>query len=474
MVKLVNRAKMKVASGGAGTLTLGTACDGYQTFAAGGVTDQDKLRYTITDGNDWEIGVGTYTASGTTLARAVTESSNSGNAITCSSEAEIFVTMSAEDFTGNAAPAFSTTPPATIYLETDGSTAITLASVAVDEFPVRYSWDGFSGTSLYDDNSLPPQLASAPTFSGGTASLIGSSTKSDAGSFRFRIKATDGVKTATAITNVTLSFKPTLLNASFDNLSFSVASQETNPTGLAFNLDGTKMFVVGTANDTVFEYDLATGFDLTSGNVSYSTDSASVAGQSTNPTDVTFNSDGTKMFILETTANKVFEYDLATGFSMASGNVSFSNDSFSLASQLTSPRGMTFNSDGTKMFVVELATDTVFEYDLATGFSMASSNVSYSNNSFSVASQETTPLSITFNSDGNKMFIVGASDGHAHQYSLSTEFSLAAGNVSYDNLNFSLRSQELTPTGMAFSADGTKMFVVGLGNDTVFQYSVDN
>ena len=209
MVKLVNRAKMKVASGGAGTLTLGTACDGYQTFAAGGVTDQDKLRYTITDGNDWEIGVGTYTASGTTLARAPTESSNSGNAITCGSGAEIFVTMAAEDFTGNVAPIWVTLPETIKSLENDGSTAVNLTGVAIDEggFPIQYSWDGFSGSTVYSDTSLPPQLHSAPTISSsGVASLIGSSSSSNAGTFNFRLKASDGVKTATATTLCKLEF----------------------------------------------------------------------------------------------------------------------------------------------------------------------------------------------------------------------------------------------------------------------------
>ena len=210
MVKLVNRAKMTVASGGAGDITLGTAVDGYQTFADAGVLDTNVVRYTIEDGDNWEIGTGVYTASGTTLVRTVTESSNSNAALTCSADAVIFVTLSAEDFSGNAAPAWSTTPPSTINLKPDGSTAVTLASVAVDEFPVRYSWDGFSGTSLYDADSLPPQLSSAPTFSGGTASLIGSSAQGNAGSFFFRIKATDGVKTATAITRVFLTFLPSV------------------------------------------------------------------------------------------------------------------------------------------------------------------------------------------------------------------------------------------------------------------------
>ncbi len=40
--------------------------------------------------------------------------------------------------------------------------------------------------------------------------------------------------------------------------SFSVASQETSPQALAFNSDGTKFFVVGSANDTIYEYTLST------------------------------------------------------------------------------------------------------------------------------------------------------------------------------------------------------------------------
>lgn len=212
MVKLVNRAKMTIASGGAGDITLGTAVDGYQTFADAGVSDANVVRYTIEDGDDWEIGTGVYTASGTTLVRTVTESSNSDAALTCSADAVIFVTLAAEDFSGNAAPIWTTTPPAKLYLATDGSTAVTLAGVAIDEFPIHYSWDGYSGTSVYNDSNLPPQLTSAPTFSGGTASLVGSSTSSNAGAFNFRLKASDGVKTATAITAVNLTFLPQLSN----------------------------------------------------------------------------------------------------------------------------------------------------------------------------------------------------------------------------------------------------------------------
>ena len=97
MTKLVNRAKMSTATTGTGTITLGTAESGYQSFADAGVADGEVVRYVIEDGTDWEIGTGTYTASGTTLTRTVDESSNADAALNLTGSAVVYVSAAAAD-----------------------------------------------------------------------------------------------------------------------------------------------------------------------------------------------------------------------------------------------------------------------------------------------------------------------------------------------------------------------------------------
>jgi hypothetical protein len=97
MVTLVNRAKVSSTTTGTGTITLGSAESGYQTFANAGVVDANVVRYVIEDGTAWEIGSGTYTATGTTLSRTLDESST-GALLNLTGAAVVYVSATAADF----------------------------------------------------------------------------------------------------------------------------------------------------------------------------------------------------------------------------------------------------------------------------------------------------------------------------------------------------------------------------------------
>ena len=103
-------------------------------------------------------------------------------------------------------PRFTTTPAASLALNADGTTS-TITVVATDEsgFPVTYDWDAYSGSTLYNDDSLPSQVT-ALSQSNGVFTLTPSTATANAGDFSFRVKASDGVL-ATPITSlISLAF----------------------------------------------------------------------------------------------------------------------------------------------------------------------------------------------------------------------------------------------------------------------------
>ena len=93
---LKDRVKETTTTTSTGTYTLGGAVTGYQAFSV--VGDGNTTYYTVTDGTDWEVGIGTYTLSGTTLSRdTILASSNSGNAVSWSAGSkDVFLTYPAE------------------------------------------------------------------------------------------------------------------------------------------------------------------------------------------------------------------------------------------------------------------------------------------------------------------------------------------------------------------------------------------
>lgn len=95
---LKDRVKETTTTTGTGTITLLGAETGYQSFSA--IGDGNTTFYTIAlqNGSEWEVGIGTYTSSGTTLSRdTVLSSSNSGSLVDfAAGTKDVFVTYPSE------------------------------------------------------------------------------------------------------------------------------------------------------------------------------------------------------------------------------------------------------------------------------------------------------------------------------------------------------------------------------------------
>ena len=250
-----------------------------------------------------------------------------------------------------------------------------------------------------------------------------------------------------------------LSNVTYDSVSFSVDNQESQLRGIRFNTDGTKMIVIGRTSDKAYQYSLSTGFDLST--ASYDSVSFSVASQATDPNSLALNTDGTKMYIID--GSTVYQYSFSTAFDVST--LSYDSVSFSASSQLSGDGIIGFNNDGTKMYIVDGLNRNLLQYSLSTGFDL--STASYDSVSFSLSSTTGNLTGLYFNTDGTKVYIIGGST--VYQYSFSTAFDVSTG--SYDSVSFSASSQDTDVRDAVFSADGTKMYIAGNTLNVIYQYS---
>ncbi len=195
-----------------------------------------------------------------------------------------------------------------------------------------------------------------------------------------------------------------------------------------------------------------------------------ISSQDTAPRGLTFNDDGSKMYTTGTAGQEINQYNLSTNFDVSTA--SFVHK-FSTSSTETVPMSMKFNNDGTKMFIVGSGGDEVNEYILTTAFDISTAS---HESIFSLSGYDTVPWGIDFNNDGTKMFITGNQGDDINEFSLNVGFDLSAGVnfVQLKDLTYpmSLNESEDEPFGIEFNGDGTRMFMVGTKGNDVNQYSL--
>jgi hypothetical protein len=256
---------------------------------------------------------------------------------------------------------------------------------------------------------------------------------------------------------------PRLFNGSYDSKSFSVASQESSL--LAFYIDnsGTKLFVVGYANDTVYQYTLSTAWDISS--ASYDSKSFSVASQMTVPRALEFKSDGTKMYVGEYPT--IYQYSLSSAFDVSTA--SYDSVSFSPSSQTSTLHEVVLSPDGTKMYITAINESSLFQYTLSTPYNL--STASYASKSLSTSSQDSTPYGLAFSSDGTKVYVSGGNTYSVYEYSLTTAYDISTGSYSGGSFDASAQGAN-NQFDIVLKTDDSKMYLAGLSSDTVFQYSL--
>ena len=182
--------------------------------------------------------------------------------------------------------------------------------------------------------------------------------------------------------------------------SFDVSSYETIPHELFFKPDGTEMYQVGRTGDDVNQYTLSTAWDVTSATF---TRLFSVSTQETNPTALTFKSDGTKMYVGGIDSDKVHEYDLSTAWDISTASLNGSS------STISNIYGIALNDDGTKIY---LTTSTlIYEYTMSTAYDITTMSLTHTLTPSGLAGGGTNVYAIYYKQDGSRFFFGTSSSG---------------------------------------------------------------
>ena len=261
-----------------------------------------------------------------------------------------------------------------------------------------------------------------------------------------------------------------LINAVWDISDYvydeiNISTQGVQPYSIFFSQDGTKLYELDIGIGLIYQYSCSVGWDLSS--CSY--DEVNISGQGGVITGIFFKFDGTKMYEI----SYGWEQDLIRQSSLSSAwdLSTASYDFVSISTQDTQPKDLFFSSDGTKLYEIGDWEDLIYQYSCSVGWDLSS--CSYDSINFNVSSLCEYPSSLFFKSDGIKMYISDEAYDIMYQYSLSSAWNLSS--VLYDNISFWTYGSSIGDFFIKF--DGSKLYVIKPyedyeDNGVIYQYSL--
>lgn len=177
--------------------------------------------------------------------------------------------------------------------------------------------------------------------------------------------------------------------------------------------------------------------------------------------DLAFTPDGTRMFL--TSGATVYAYDLSTAWDLRTATLGASR-TFGVSVL----RGLAFNDDGTSLFIADQGED-IREWDLATPYDITSKASSAAVSFTSLRASASNLNGLAFNADGTRLFTADITSEDIRAVDLSGAYDLSTATVGAVE---SVAVNTPAPAGLAFSPSGTIMFVASLSSKALSEYAL--
>lgn len=208
---------------------------------------------------------------------------------------------------------------------------------------------------------------------------------------------------------------------------------------------------------------LSAGSVVSQANISHwrITDQAlSVSAEDSSPQGIWFKPDGTKMYIAGFTGTDIVEYSLSTPWDISTNSAT---TSYALS---FAPYDLYITSDGLTVYIVETTTPAVRSYTTGTPWDFSSLSTGPI---LDLTGFETTATGIDFKPDLSRVYVCGSGDDEINEFALSETGNLATATHTQA---FSLAAQDSGPQGIRFNSDGTRLYMIGSTGDDINQFDL--
>lgn len=258
-------------------------------------------------------------------------------------------------------------------------------------------------------------------------------------------------------TSITPNYRTAILLYSYDNINY-IPSE--NVISVDFKSDGTKMYI--STITIVHQYSLSTAWDVST--ATYDTKSLDMSGEDSAVNEIRFGDSGTKLYAAGDTNNKIFQYNLSSAWDISTA--SYASKFLDISGEEATISSLALSSTGTKAYIIGSTNNTVYQYDLSTPWDISSG--SYASKFFDASSQAASAAGLLINSDDNKIYIIGDND-YVYQYVLSTARDIST--TSYTGQFLDVSNEDTTPLSIVFGNNESQLFMGGNATDKIYSYS---
>jgi len=256
---------------------------------------------------------------------------------------------------------------------------------------------------------------------------------------------------------------------------FAVNGQDSTPQDLYVNAAGDRVYMIGSSTDSIYQYNVGTPGQLNT--ASYANKSIAVglntAFEETTPTGLSWSPDGSRLYFAGLFKNTVFQVSVSTPWELDSAAVSGNNGPLlSITEVEKTAKSLRFSPDGLKFFIAGVGTNAsstsviyISEWQCQEPWKITGAN--FSGVRLNTSGYDILSRSFGFTPDGYTLYVLGSNSDKMYYWTLSTAYSLSG--AVFQQVSPILPRRQ-THTGVRFNDDGTKMYLVETNTNRVTQY----